>query len=289
MSRRLQPLYPFVTKGIRAVIRHVPPQGRGIHLAHIWTQWRPPDDRVFVSRERGGARLQCDLRDELSRIIYYRGWMDPALEGWMRGWLRPGDLYLDVGAHIGYLTALAARAVGPTGRVIAIEPAPDTFTKLAAAFAAPRFSQVELVEAAVAARPGAVQLYAAADRWSHQAYRNSLHAAPGLKAQEKVTVVALDDMLPTEHVRLLKVDVEGSEPEVLEGAARLVGDHRCDALVVEINPAALVRAGASVDELVGRLAALGFHPHRATGGRAIQTWWPVEVSGEFADAVFLPR
>lgn len=277
-----------VTRSIRFFVRRVPPQGRGIALAHAWTRRNPPDDRQLVSKEPGGAQLRCDLRDELSRVVYYRGWVDRGLEDWMRDWLRPGDLYVDVGGHIGYLAALAAQAVGRSGRVIAFEPAPDTFAKLSTAFPAPEFPQVCTVQAAVADRAGKTVLFAAAGEWQHQAYRNSLHPADGLAPTSEVQVITLDEELGEERVRLLKVDVEGGEPAVFSGSDRLLAAHRCDALVVELNPPALGRAGATVEALVAQLNGYGYEAHRISEDGSLLRWDPVVVEGEFADAVFLP-
>lgn len=278
----------LVTAGIRAFIRHVPPRGRGIRLAQAWTRRHPPGDRVFASREPGGARLRCDLRDELSRIVYYRGWMDRGLERWMRAWLRTGDRYVDVGAHIGYLTALAAQAVGPSGHVLAFEPSPDTYARLSDAFHASSFPHVEAIQAAVTAEGGAVKFYVGAGGWSHQAYRSSLHDRPGLSPLGQVPAVTLDDVLAGGHVRLLKIDVEGGEQGVIEGGRRLLGDRRCDALVVELNPGALASAGSSVSSVVEHLTRFGYRPHRVIDDGSVRPWWPVEVDAEFADAVFLP-
>lgn len=282
---RTERLVPVV---IRAFVRHVPPRGRGIRLAQAWTALRPPDEVPYISREPGGARLRCDLRDHLSRVVYYRGWMDPALESWMRRWLRPGDVYVDVGAHIGYLSALAARAVGPEGRVVAFEPSPESWQRLRDAFDPSDFPQVDPVNAAVASETGEASLFTAAGDWEHQAYRNSLHPAPGLRHLATVRTVSLDGMFPDDRLRLLKIDVEGGEQAVLAGAESLLRSGRCDALVIELNPDALARAGSSVPEIVTYLETMGFLAHRFRTDGSVERWQPVDVQGEFCDAVFLP-
>lgn len=273
---------------IRAAIRHVPPRGQGIRLAHAWTRQHPPGPDVLVSREPGGARLHCDLRDELSRVLFYRGWMDSSLEYWMRGWLHAGDLYVDVGAHIGYLAALAARAVGPTGRVVAFEPATSTHQKLAAAFRGPRFAHVETVNAVVAAKHGETMFHTATGQWAHQAYRSSVHPAAGLAASGVVRTVALDDVFPEGRIRLLKVDVEGGELAVIQGARQLLDERRCDALVVELNPSALSRAGASIESLVSAIGRSGYAPHRICDDGTVEAGQPLDLDREFVDTVFLP-
>lgn len=73
--------------------------------------------------------------------------------------LRPGLTVVDVGANIGLYTALAARAVGPAGRVIALEPEPETFGFLMQTIAANAFTNVEPHQLAASAAPGAARLF----------------------------------------------------------------------------------------------------------------------------------
>lgn len=280
----------IVSAGIRSAIRYIPPRGRGIRLAHAWSRRVPPDASLYVSRERGHAQLRCDLRDELSRLIYYRGWVDLGLESFVRRWLRTNDTYVDVGAHIGYMAALAATAVGPSGRVVAFEPSPDTFDKLAAAFESPDLGQVEVVHAAVAGADGQATFFTTAGGgWAHQAYRDSLHPADGMTTRTQVRTVSLDGYFPNERLRLLKIDVEGGEEAVLVGGKELISTGRCEALIVELNPEALARAGSSVPTLIGQMRAAGYRSHRCRSDGTLQPWWPVDVTTEFADAVFLPH
>ncbi|MDX1539768.1 MAG: hypothetical protein R3349_00050, partial [Geminicoccaceae bacterium] len=62
-------------------------------------------------------RCYVDLRSAIGRAIYMQGEFDPAVFGPIRAALRPGDVFVDVGANIGWYSLLAARIVGPTGRV----------------------------------------------------------------------------------------------------------------------------------------------------------------------------
>src|SRR3954466_12200742 len=141
---------------VRSAIRHVPPRRRGIRLANLLKERVPLSDPVRLSSEPSGMQLRCDLRDELAFVIYYRGSVDWGLESWMQRWLRPGDTYIDVGAHIGYLVSLAVERVGRSGRIDAFEPNPETFAKLDAAVSELGESRpaITLHNAAVGAEPG---------------------------------------------------------------------------------------------------------------------------------------
>ncbi|BBY45792.1 class I SAM-dependent methyltransferase [Mycolicibacterium celeriflavum] len=72
-----------------------------------------------------GIRIRCRLQDGIQIYIYLFGtaW-EPDLAAFLRRRLRPGDTFIDIGAHIGCVTALTSRIVGPRGTVVAFEPCP---------------------------------------------------------------------------------------------------------------------------------------------------------------------
>src|SRR5207249_2412898 len=90
---------------------------------------------------------------------YYFGMWEPHISRWIDERLSPGDTFIDVGANIGYYSLLAARRVGPTGSVVAIEPSPKTFRALEANLAQNRLKNVRTVNAAVSDRQATVPLY----------------------------------------------------------------------------------------------------------------------------------
>ena len=285
------PMKHAVPPVLRALIRHVPPPRRGIRLAKTWTRWSTPDDHLYVSREPSGLRLRCDLRDELSRVVYYRGSVYPGLERWLTNWLRSGDLYVDVGAHIGFIVSLAARAVGPTGSIIAFEPSPDTLGKLKKAVQESGRTNIEVRCEAIGASTGTSQLLAPVDHWAHQSYRASLVPAPGLGSGTTVPTVSLADVFGDDErqIRLLKIDVEGHEQSVLHGARQLLSKRRCDAVLMELNPAALAGAGTTVDDLVAEMDEAGYEPFKVEQDGVPRPWRPTVPADTFADAVFLLR
>jgi FkbM family methyltransferase len=258
---------------VRSAIRYLPPGGRGIRLAHGFTSHWPPRGRIYISRERSGARLRCDLRDELSRVVYYRGWVDAATDRWFDEWLRPSDTYVDVGAHIGYFVSRALRRLGATGSVVAIEPNPETFAKLAAAFAD---SRVEAIEAAAGEVRSRMPIGIPAGAYRHQSSRASLaSAASDQLPGPDVDVLPLDEILAGRRVRLLKIDTEGFEAAVLRGARDTLS--RTDAVLVELNPSALASAGSNPSEVIGMLSEAGFRRHEHAGA----------FGGEFEDVILI--
>ena len=142
--------------------------------------------------------------------------------------LRPGDTFYDLGANVGFFTLMAARLVGPTGRVHAFEPSPTTAALLRANVARNGLTHVEVHECAVAATSGTAELMVAAD-----SPMSRLAATPGplTEAVEQIEVrtVALDDLIEAESLRpptLLKIDVEGAEIVALQGMHDTITRHR---------------------------------------------------------------
>jgi FkbM family methyltransferase len=167
--------------------------------------------------------------------------------------LRAGDHVWDVGANIGYLSLLAARIVGPQGRVVAVEPDPECADAIRANAALNALAQVEVVEAAASDRSGVAELVVVRDRlWTRLASVGDHHES---EQHVEVRTVALDD-LDGPPPTLVKIDVEGAELAVIAGMARLLREQR-PIVVCEMHGlnaefcAAMERAGYAVSNLDG--------------------------------------
>jgi FkbM family methyltransferase len=171
--------------------------------------------------------------------------------------------------------------------VIAFEPNPRSLSRLVRATSAVR--DLTAVEAAVGAKEGTATLYEpeADDELSEVA---SLVPRQGA-GTVAVRVVTLDSQLADEHrVRLLKIDTEGYELEVLRGGHALLESRRADALLVELNPQALRDAGASAAEVVSALHAYGYEAERVFVADREEAWIDVDRLTEgFCDVVFSLR
>ncbi len=83
-----------------------------------------------VTAKRRGAHFRLDMSRYLDNYLYYLGYHDYAETRFLERNLRSGDVFLDVGANIGYYTLLAARKVAPSGQVHAFEISQDDFARL---------------------------------------------------------------------------------------------------------------------------------------------------------------
>ncbi|UWZ35604.1 FkbM family methyltransferase [Dactylosporangium roseum] len=196
--------------------------------------------RVLV-RTVWGDKLYCDGADmSLTPDLVLNGAFDPALCGFVRSWLRPGDTAFDVGANIGALTVLMARTVGRQGRVLAYEASPRQAALLRDNVAVNYYNDwVEVREQAAWSRAETLTFHLSErfqgngsllrhDDWYAGHFRVDRH--------DEVTVdaVPLDPVLLEHRPRLVKIDVEGAEADVLAGMAGWLAGARDVAIAVEV-------------------------------------------------------
>jgi FkbM family methyltransferase len=176
--------------------------------------------------------------------------------GLLEALLGDGKVFVDCGANVGVFTVAAALCVGTTGRVVAFEPDPRTRCLLLENLR--RHSVADRVTIRAEA------LGVVADRLPFKQYANDLlsgliDAPPTYKPRHvvqtnDVDVVPLDEAIPR-AVDLVKIDVEGFEVSVLEGARKLLDRSPDICLIVEVNPASLRSAGRAIADLLDQFTS----------------------------------
>jgi FkbM family methyltransferase len=237
-----------------------------------------------------GSTMQLQVDEYMQRRFYYHCYEAPEVR-FIKSWLRPGDLVVDVGAHVGFFTLLAARLVGPGGRVRSFEPVPANFDALEGNLAANRYTWVTPVRAAVSDAAGTVSLGLDETRLVG-ASTADFSVGGGLSSVE-APAVTLDDVLGGDgRVRLLKIDAEGHEPHVLAGAARILESSPPDAILFEVNAKLLGRRGATAKDIFDPLVAHGYRIHsldRRGGLRPAPTAAELEAAAARWDPMNEPR
>jgi FkbM family methyltransferase len=192
--------------------------------------------------------MELDLSDFIQRQIYL-GTFEPKETLAVTDYLRPGMTFVDVGANVGYYTALAARKVaGAGGRVVAFEPSPYAFGRLKRLVEANGLNYVTVMNMGLSDSSGKTKIYLGAGSDNHSP---TMVAHEGANAIE-VSIVTLDaeaERLGLDRLDLIKIDVEGHEPKVLAGAKRLLRERRIRAVLCEFNELWLRQAGSSPREL----------------------------------------
>lgn len=175
--------------------------------------------------------------------------------------LHPGDTVLDVGAYIGTHTLAFASAVGPNGKVCAFEPRPEIFRLLATNVHQNGLDNVVLRQAAVGAESGFISLpsldLSAPENFGGLSVVGEMAhtgaSAAAATAGSEIEMLAID-ALELEACRLIKIDVEGAELTVLEGARQTIGNTR-SILYCECNS---VTIGIKIKEFYDSIGYLSY-------------------------------
>jgi FkbM family methyltransferase len=230
------------------------------------------NDRTVVIKEldgEGSVRLFVDLADHVIGLNIVRGSYECSEVQFVQRVLQPGDTAIDVGAHIGLFTMHMAARVGETGRIHAFEPFAANFALLARSITENSFgNRVQARHAAVGAASGSATLTFPRETLnSGGAYLVPDGGAPlAGNLTARVPIVALDDLAIDRPVRLIKMDVEGAEPQVIGGATRLLARDR-PVILSELHPAQLARAsGATAASFLALMTSLGYRAHRIENG-----------------------
>ncbi len=156
-----------------------------------------------------------------------RGTLEPEVVEAMVRTVRPGHVFYDIGANIGYFTLVAARMVGRDGRVVAFEPVPWCADAVATNIALNELANAEVRAEAVGAASGRAGLRVVRD--ASQSMLASLSRGADAREEIDVEVVALDDLVSSAAIPppdVLKLDIEGAEILALAGMRETIARHR---------------------------------------------------------------
>lgn len=201
-----------------------------------------------------GLTFTLDLSDWIQRQIYF-GTFERQETKIVRKQLRPGMTFVDVGANVGYYTALAATLVGPSGRVVAFEPSPYAFRRLKQLIADNNLKHVTALNEGLSDVAGRLNLYLGIGSCNHTPTMVPHENSSGVEVAVR-TLDAVAEELGISQIDFMKIDVEGHELRVLAGARRLLTERRIKNLLCEFNEHWLLQAGSS-PEVLERLIASG--------------------------------
>ena len=189
------------------------------NLVHLFSHWiLPGEEKVWRRVEGGpGQGLWLELNPRTGQQ-YLEGDVEPAIQKVLAERLKPGMVFYDLGANIGFFSLLAARLVGTTGRVFSFEPDPEIAGRLRRNIERNGFTNDTVIEAGIWSASSTVNFVAAdvssPDRGVGKFVVGDTQA-PGTPTR----CVALDDFVRTAPPPdVIKCDVEGAEIEVFRGA-----------------------------------------------------------------------
>lgn len=236
-------------------------------------------NRKLVSKLRAGRLLTVRVRgfellvrgdDVVGREMLVHGDWEPFEVDLFASSLNTGMTVVDAGAYVGYYSLVASRVVGATGRVLAFEPEPENFSLLRRNLAKNGAGNVEAHQLALsnarataslflgaASNRGKTSLSQLSARTVHQGNLTNDTDGPSMM----VNTERLDGLLQErglERVDVMKIDVEGAEALVLEGAGALLAAPHPMRIFMEFWPLGMARLGADPNKVLKDLARAGF-------------------------------
>ena len=186
----------------------------------------PQQPAIASAKLFNGAMLQVDLKEVTSKVLFTFGAFEEHLTAFFCSYLKEGMMFVDVGAHFGYFSVVAASLVGKTGRVVAFEPIPETAQRLK--LNAQRFPDIIEVRQLAAWNKGAQITMNMLDA-EHSAFNSvaTPRLMPHMRVKSrklKVKAARLDGIFPEgeRQPSVVKIDAESAEMQVLQGMTRIL-------------------------------------------------------------------
>jgi FkbM family methyltransferase len=203
----------------------------------LMKKWINPGKPYFITTTSDGTRFMGDIRDLFSVVHAVLPHYDEHVRRFIVARMREGEgAYIDVGANFGIFAATVDRMLEGARPIVAFEPVAETAKRAAATFALNKVRNVRLLQLAIGEIDGQITLLSA-DGNSALASRQH-DSVRGTTNTLQVGCNRLDTLMAegvlAQPVRLLKVDVEGFEPEVIKGAEQLIRRDR-PAVLFEYN------------------------------------------------------
>jgi FkbM family methyltransferase len=202
----------------------------------------PVDKEVVVTLTDGpNAGLKLTVDRGVPNYFWLNSHYESAMERAFAETLHAGMVVADIGAHMGFDTMFMARTVGGAGRVLSFEPDPENVRRLSRNCSLNGFANVNIYPVAVAASNGVARFAATGGTTSRFARTDEIDSI-------EIRTVTLDEIVfgpSTPQLDLVKMDVEGAEQAVLEGASRTLLELR-PIWLIECHSAALLSACARI-------------------------------------------
>jgi FkbM family methyltransferase len=186
-----------------------------------------------------------------SNASYLLGTAERDIQKFLQLWLRPGMIVYDVGANVGFVTIIAAQLVGETGRVCAFEPVSALADQALRNAELNHFRQVSVYRAALSDQDGTAPFELSANLTmgklvEREAGQVAYQSGLWVKRNRLDTMIATESLPDPD---LIKIDVEGGEAAVLDGAVEVL---RC------ARPVLLIELHGTNEAVAGRLERMGF-------------------------------
>lgn len=249
----------WVVSLFRHYLRYVP---FSIGRTYCWDRCYQ-HSKTFVARTRHNSVIKGSTKDLIQRYIYFFGMWEPNLTRFITRRLSAGDVFVDVGANIGYFSLLASKLVGKQGRVLAFEASPTIYEQFLDNIVLNQCSNIVPHNIAAGDIIGTTPVFFTG---AHNI--GMTNTVPGLtgKFETEVALLPLETVISDclwQKARIVKIDVEGAEFSVVQGLRKLLeqGSNPGVEIVVEINPDPLRLQGLDPTDILGFFREFDFFPY----------------------------
>jgi FkbM family methyltransferase len=266
-----------VSKFLSGALAYVPPRARD------WILEKRHSSRTIGRLTRKLAVLLRNKEVEISSgpakglvinvgdsaAAYVLGNFKAELQAFMASNLKTGNVFLDVGANVGFFSLLAARLVGPTGKVFSFEPLAENVSRLKENIRRNQFLNIEVIPHALGVR-NEERTFQVSERPTWGKLESTDSQLPDKYLFDtKVTVRRLDDLLADgvlQPPHFVKIDVEGAEIEVIEGARETLLKHR---------PVLMIEMHGTARPLLSTFTTIGYYalPLESRFDNVSQAYW----------------
>ena len=224
--------------------------------------WRPHQQ---IIKTRFGDLMEINTPDVISTTLFLAGHWEPPITEYVRRALKPGDIFIDVGANIGYYSVLASGLVGNTGKVFSIEAHPRIYNQLSANISRNQRQNVTLINAAAGSSRGELPIFLGPEtNFGHTTTVQTLAERDGLRFDGKIPCDTLESLVGTNTLyrsRLIKIDVEGAEHSVLSTIfSSLPRFNDSTEWILELTPNHCPGGLPAIEEIYFAFRSAGYQP-----------------------------
>jgi FkbM family methyltransferase len=259
IARRMLGASRSLDRRVVGLLKRIPFINRHYVLASYNLLLRKLPKKKHYATTYFGSKMHCTFRDYGQARILHFGFYEPNISALIESILTNGDVFLDIGANIGYHSLLASKLVGADGAVIAIEASPSNFAILLLHIRENHAGNVRIINKAASDAPGSVIIY--------RGLPGNIGTATTIKSRGYdeegiVESTPIDHILTWEELsrlRLIKMDIEGGELPVLRRFLQTMDLYPLDInLIVEVSTWEDSRGWSDV---FARLRDAGFHAY----------------------------
>ena len=214
-------------------------------------------EREVIEVERG--RFFIDPGAHLGYQLLKYGEYEPEMFRVFSALLKPGDIFVDLGANEGYFTVVASKLVGPTGRVVSIEPQRRLKPVFEKNVALNGLQNVSLTEQAVSDKIGEATIHVSpsTDTGATGLVLNYKYSVP-TETIQTTTLAEVFRKQNLQHCDLIKIDIEGFEYEAVLGSKQLFEQGRIRKVVLQLHPRLMTMRGLNPDDITKFVTGCGY-------------------------------